>query len=81
MPCSSTRPAEHVGRAIGTVTNEPGGIEIKAFHRAFDHALCGQHFRPPDRGSCFDINDDRVADVCPLFDNSGQRWILAIEVY
>jgi hypothetical protein len=40
-------PAEHLGRAIGAVAHKPGGVEIEAFHRAFDHALRGQNLCVP----------------------------------
>jgi hypothetical protein len=55
------QPAEHLGGAIGAVTHKPGGIQIDALHRSFDHALYGQNLGLADRGGRFDINDDRMS--------------------
>jgi hypothetical protein len=57
------QPAEHLGRAVGAVSKEAGGIEIEALHRAFYHAFCGQNLGLPDRGGRFDIDDDPIVDV------------------
>lgn len=57
------QPAEHVSRTIGAVAHEPGGTETEAFHRAFDHALCGKHLGLPDRSGRFDIHDNRVFGI------------------
>ena len=72
-------PAEHLGRAIGAVTHDLGGIEIEAFHRAFDHALRGQDLGLPDRGGCLDIDDDRVVDVDQVVGRVGEEGLPATD--
>ena len=47
-PTLVDQPAEHLGRAIPAVAEEPARIEIEPFERALNNALGGQHLRLPD---------------------------------
>src|SRR5438067_11546499 len=42
-PTVMNKPVQHLGRAIGGVTDQPGGVESEAFERALDHALGCRH--------------------------------------
>src|SRR5258705_1009300 len=42
-PTVMNKPVQHLGRAIGGVTDQPGGVQSEAFKRALDHMLCFRH--------------------------------------
>src|SRR5437868_12581690 len=48
-PTVMNKPVQHLGRAIGGVTDQPGGVESAGFGRALDHALGCSHLGLPDR--------------------------------
>src|SRR5215468_2730984 len=60
------QPAEHLGRTIAAVAEEPAWIEIEPFERALNHALGGQHLRTvPDRSKddrCYHRRTPSLAD-------------------
>jgi hypothetical protein len=57
------QPAEHLGRAVGAIAHEPGGIEAEAIHRALNHALGGQNVGLLDGHGGLYIDDDRMLDI------------------
>src|ERR1700690_3859886 len=72
------QPAEHVGRAIGTVAHKLDGMQTEAFHRAFDHALRSQNLGLPDRSGRFDIDDDRVVDIDQIVGGVSEEGLSAM---
>src|SRR4029450_1113994 len=73
-----SQPAEHLGRAVGAVAEKAAGIEIEAINGPLDHPLCRQDLGLPDRGRCFDINDDRVVDVDQIVGRVGKERLPAM---
>src|SRR5262245_23240066 len=72
------RAAEHLGRAISAVTEEPARIEIEPFERALNHAFGSQHLRLPDCRGRLDIDDDRVLDVDQVVRRVGEEGLAAV---
>jgi hypothetical protein len=72
------QPTQHIGRAIGAVGHQSGGIEIEAFHRTFDHAPCGKDLGLPDRRGRFNIDDDRVLDIDQIVGGIGEEGLPAM---
>ena len=72
--CRAHRPASRASRLSHRRCRPEGGrIQIEAFHRAFDHAFCGQDLGPPDRGRRLDINDDPVVDIDQVVSGIGEE--------
>jgi hypothetical protein len=70
-PLVMSQPAEHLGRAVGGVADQSGGVESEGFERALDHALGCRHLGLPDRCRRFDIDDNRVVDIDQVIGRPG----------
>jgi hypothetical protein len=72
-PVLIDQPVQHLGCSIGGVADQLSRIEIEAFERALDHALCRQHLGLTDRRRCFDIDDDRVVGIDQVVGRIGKE--------
>ena len=72
------KPAKHLGRTVGAVAHQSGGVEIEALHRAFDHAFGGENLRLPDRGGRLDIDDDRIVGIDQIICRVGEEGLPAM---
>src|SRR6201993_4330112 len=57
------QPAQHVGRAIGAITEEPGRMKSEVLCCSLDHALGGENLRLPDRRCRLNIDNDRILNI------------------
>jgi len=53
----------HLGQAVGAVAGEPLRLEPEALG-AFDHRARCDNLRLPDRAARFDVDDDRMIEIC-----------------
>ena len=72
-PLLMDQPIQHLGRAVCSVADQLGRIEIEVFERTLDHTPCRCGFGLPDGRCCLDINDDRILRVDQVVGRIGEE--------